>query len=321
MTEQGGSCFFAREPDLIYRRAFVGQAVVLAGFLIGWGCFDSYAQGSMGGTIGKTNKSVSGTRSSAPERPAPRSKPKSGARGAPAGGGGGSVSRFDGEWNFVATGCGAGMMRGVISGSKISIGDGGGQISASGSVRISFTTMTGLNQVAVGRLSGVTGAGSYSRANGCAGRWTATKQSIQPSKPEMDRDAQLQHALQIDLRNALIRDEFDIYYQLILDVASHEPCGAEALVRWRHPQLGLLGPDRFIPIAENTGFIIPLGEWILRKACMEAATWPAQIKLASQSLGPSVPQPEAGRGRQRGARRLRIGRGIRPRSRRRQAGP
>ncbi len=99
-------------------------------------------------------------------------------------------------------------------------------------------------------------------------------------EPEMDRDAQLQHALEIDLRNALMRDEFEIYYQLILDVASQKPCGAEALVRWRHPQLGLLSPDRFIPVAENMGFIIPLGEWILRKACMEAAKWPAQIKLA-----------------------------------------
>jgi diguanylate cyclase (GGDEF)-like protein len=99
-------------------------------------------------------------------------------------------------------------------------------------------------------------------------------------EPEMDRAAHLQHALEIDLRNALSRDEFDVHYQLIIDIASQQPCGAEALVRWRHPQLGLLSPDRFIPIAENIGLIVPLGEWILRRACMEAAKWPTTIKLA-----------------------------------------
>ena len=97
---------------------------------------------------------------------------------------------------------------------------------------------------------------------------------------DMDQDARMQRALEIDLRNALARDEFELHYQLILDIATREPCGAEALVRWRHPQHGLIAPDRFIPLAEDIGVIVPLGEWILRQACRDAAAWPMPIKLA-----------------------------------------
>jgi hypothetical protein len=162
---------------LMHPPGFVGQAIVLTGLLIaGWGCSDSYAQGSIGGTIGKTEKSVSGTQSSEPERPARGSRPASSARQTPAQGDGGNVSSFDGTWAFTATGCGAGTRQGVISGGRISIGDGGGRVSAGGAMRVSFTTMTGLTQVAVGRLSRATGTGTYSRPNGCAGSWTATKQ-------------------------------------------------------------------------------------------------------------------------------------------------
>lgn len=159
---------------LAWRTAF------LVGLLIaGWGCADSFAQGSTGGTIGKEDKSVSGTRSSEPEaRPERRSKPRSEARRAPArggGGGGGSVSRFDGKWTFIATGCGAGTKRGDISGGKIRSWGGGGQVSASGVMRASFTAFGKSNTVA-GRLSGVTGTGTYTRIDGCTGPWTAIKQ-------------------------------------------------------------------------------------------------------------------------------------------------
>lgn len=151
--------------------------VVLAGAIIaGWSCSGGYAQGSTGGTIGKTDKSVSGTLSAEPKRPVRRSKSEPGPRRTPARGNGGAVSRFDGTWTFVAAGCGAGMRQGVISGGRITVGDGGGQVSAAGAMRVSFTTMTGVTQVAVGRLSGVTGAGTYYRPNGCAGSWTASKQ-------------------------------------------------------------------------------------------------------------------------------------------------
>lgn len=153
----------------------VGQSVVLAGLLaVGLGYSEAHAQGSIGGTIGKTDKSMSGTES--PEPPVSLGKPGSAARRAPPRGGSASVSAFDGVWTFVATGCGAGAKQGVISGGKISIGDGGGQVGANGAMRCSFTTMSGVTQVAVGRLSGMTGAGTYSRPNGCSGRWTARKQ-------------------------------------------------------------------------------------------------------------------------------------------------
>jgi diguanylate cyclase (GGDEF)-like protein len=99
-------------------------------------------------------------------------------------------------------------------------------------------------------------------------------------EPEMDAEARLHRALEIDLRNALMRDEFVLYYQTLVDIATHRTCGAEALIRWRHPQHGLIPPDQFIPLAEEIGVIIPLGEWILRTACAEAARWPDHVKLA-----------------------------------------
>ncbi len=162
----------------------VARPVVLAGLLaVGWGCSDSYAQGSTGGQIGKTDKSLSGPVTVEPERPLPNSPKenkltstrKSATRPKPAREGGASVSRFDGTWTFIATGCGAGTKQGTVSGGRLTIGDGGGTVSASGAMRVSFTTLSGVTQVAVGQLSGATGAGTYSRPNGCAGSWTARK--------------------------------------------------------------------------------------------------------------------------------------------------
>ena len=97
---------------------------------------------------------------------------------------------------------------------------------------------------------------------------------------QMDAVVQLRRALEIDLRNALQNGEFELHYQAVIDAATRRPCGAEALVRWRHPQRGLMGPDRFIPLAEEIGMIDTLGEWILGAACAEAARWPAHIKIA-----------------------------------------
>jgi diguanylate cyclase (GGDEF)-like protein len=97
---------------------------------------------------------------------------------------------------------------------------------------------------------------------------------------QMDAAIQLRRALEIDLRNALARREFELHYQAVIEASTREPCGAEALVRWRHPRRGLIGPDQFIPLAEEIGLIDALGEWILREACIEAARWPAHIKIA-----------------------------------------
>jgi EAL domain-containing protein (putative c-di-GMP-specific phosphodiesterase class I) len=86
--------------------------------------------------------------------------------------------------------------------------------------------------------------------------------------------------LERDTRDALARGEFELHYQPIINAASGEPCGFEALLRWHHPQRGLIMPPEFIPLAEETGLIMPLGEWVLRAACSEAAKWPADLKIA-----------------------------------------
>lgn len=96
----------------------------------------------------------------------------------------------------------------------------------------------------------------------------------------MDMVVQDQHALEIDLRLALQREEFELYYQPIVNLGTMETGGFEALVRWRHPQRGVVSPEQFIPLAEETGMIVPLGEWIIRRACLDAATWPERYKLA-----------------------------------------
>jgi predicted signal transduction protein with EAL and GGDEF domain len=99
-------------------------------------------------------------------------------------------------------------------------------------------------------------------------------------EPQMDRDARVQRELEVDLREALAADQLVLHYQCIIDVPSRRICGVETLVRWNHPKHGLLAPDRFIPLAEEVGLIIPIGEWIMRQACAEAATWPDHVKLA-----------------------------------------
>jgi diguanylate cyclase (GGDEF)-like protein len=96
----------------------------------------------------------------------------------------------------------------------------------------------------------------------------------------MDARAQARRLLEMDLRAALQRDEFEAYYQPIRDVVSGRVVAFEALLRWNHPQRGLIAPMNFIPLAEETGLIIQLGEFVLRSACTDAATWPDDVDVA-----------------------------------------
>ena len=96
----------------------------------------------------------------------------------------------------------------------------------------------------------------------------------------MGAAADARRALEIDLRDALTRDEFELHYHPIVDVRTNEIVNVEALIRWQHPQRGSIAPADFIPLAEESGLINPIGEWVLRQACADAASWPPQIKVA-----------------------------------------
>ncbi len=99
-------------------------------------------------------------------------------------------------------------------------------------------------------------------------------------EPAMDACAKARLALEQDLRQALSDGGFEIHYQPLVDLRSDRVTGCEALVRWRHPERGMISPADFIPVAEDTGLIVELGEWVLRTACAEAAHWPDHVRLA-----------------------------------------
>ncbi len=98
--------------------------------------------------------------------------------------------------------------------------------------------------------------------------------------PEMSELASARHETEVELRRAIQHNELELHYQPIIDTKTRRICGAEALVRWRHPTKGLIFPDKFIPLAEETGLITQIGEWVLNAACAEAVKWPADIKVA-----------------------------------------
>jgi diguanylate cyclase (GGDEF)-like protein len=97
---------------------------------------------------------------------------------------------------------------------------------------------------------------------------------------EMNNRALLRRSLQLDLQRALEAREFEVFYQSQVNTLSRRLTGFEALLRWRHPERGLVPPDRFIPQAEEMGLIIPLGEWVLQEACRTAASWAGPWKIA-----------------------------------------
>ncbi len=97
---------------------------------------------------------------------------------------------------------------------------------------------------------------------------------------EMDAQMQARRVLEEDLRRALPAGEFELHYQPVVDLKSDDVSGFEALIRWRHGEHGVIPPGRFISLAEEIGFIVPLGEWAIRQACTTAAAWPGGLKVA-----------------------------------------
>jgi diguanylate cyclase (GGDEF)-like protein len=97
---------------------------------------------------------------------------------------------------------------------------------------------------------------------------------------EMDAEMQARRRLELDLRKALRARQFELFYQPVVDLHAGAVAGFEALLRWRHPERGLVSPASFIPLAEEIGLIVQIGEWVLREACATAASWPGDIRVA-----------------------------------------
>jgi diguanylate cyclase (GGDEF)-like protein len=97
---------------------------------------------------------------------------------------------------------------------------------------------------------------------------------------EMDARMKARRDLEMDLRKALVHKEFELHYQPLVNLQTNEITAFEALLRWKHPTRGMISPADFIPIAEETGLIIPLGEWVLKTACNETVNWPDHVKVA-----------------------------------------
>lgn len=108
--------------------------------------------------------------------------------------------------------------------------------------------------------------------------------------PEMNREALERLTLETQLRHAAARGELSLHYQPVLDLSSGRGVAVEALMRWHHPELGHVGPDRFIPVAEETGLIIPIGQWLLDEACQQAVRWRQQGLLLRVAVNVSSRQ-------------------------------
>jgi diguanylate cyclase (GGDEF)-like protein len=102
----------------------------------------------------------------------------------------------------------------------------------------------------------------------------------------MDKAMQRRRMVEHELRLAVHRREFEVVYQPQFDIATERQCGAEALIRWQHPVHGKIAPAHFISVAEDTGLIVPLGEWVLRRACADAVKWPEPL-FVSVNLSPA----------------------------------
>jgi len=96
----------------------------------------------------------------------------------------------------------------------------------------------------------------------------------------LNERAQVRRQLETDLRQAIDRGEFELYYQPLFDLEQNRICSFEALLRWNHPKRGLISPAEFVPVAEEAGLIVPIGAWVIREACSRAMTWPEHIRIA-----------------------------------------
>jgi predicted signal transduction protein with EAL and GGDEF domain len=96
----------------------------------------------------------------------------------------------------------------------------------------------------------------------------------------LNERAQQRRQVESDLRQALERGEFELFYQPLFDLEQNRICSFEALLRWRHPEQGLISPAEFVPVAEDTGLIVPIGAWVVREACAQASTWPENVRVA-----------------------------------------
>ncbi len=108
----------------------------------------------------------------------------------------------------------------------------------------------------------------------------AGRNAVHFFEPKMAATMKAREGIESDLRNALVKGGLELHYQPIVNIQNNAIVGMEALVRWRHPKHGILAPAAFISIAEETGLIVPLGEWVLRQACADAAKWPSDITVA-----------------------------------------
>ena len=106
------------------------------------------------------------------------------------------------------------------------------------------------------------------------------KSSVQFFEPALDEAARLRRQTEIDLRTGLKEGQFELYFQPLYSIHKKRVIGFEALLRWNHPARGMVNPAEFIPLAEETGLILPIGEWVVREACYQAASWPSDISVA-----------------------------------------
>ena len=104
----------------------------------------------------------------------------------------------------------------------------------------------------------------------------------------MDARMQARRKLEIDLRKAVANGEFELFYQPLVDMRTERVTGFEALIRWHRPEHGMIVPLDFIAVAEETGLIVPIGDWVLRQACAEAATWPERCEDRRKSVADSI---------------------------------